>query len=157
MKPALAPAVLKPADFQNFDRNRSSFPSTTTARTARHPSHIITKSTQNPSTTFQHIQNRSQNASESSQGTNSSLAAAQTRSETNGVNYRPQPPPARHQLARLRPRRRKLARRPQRLVARRRSARRPGRRHTAPTSTRVRRRYLILIHHMDFISSSKLI
>jgi hypothetical protein len=49
-----------------------------------------------------------------------------------------QPLPARHQRARPQLRRRRPARRLPLLAARRRSARRPGRRPTAPTSTRVR-------------------
>merc|ERR1712000_229906 len=49
---------------------------------------------------------------------------------------RPHPPQARLLPVRLRPRRRRLARRPPPHLARRRSAPRPERRPTAPTSTR---------------------
>lgn len=52
--------------------------------------------------------------------------------------FRHLPPPARHQQARPQLRRRRLARRPPPRQATRRSAQRPGRRPTAPTSTRVR-------------------
>ena len=111
----------------------------TPATEIRHPSHFINK----PHSTHPNRINRIQIRRNGTQGRSEGMSLGSASSACFGTGsdleiFRPHPPQARLLPVRLRPRRRRLARRPPPHLARRRSAPRPERRPTAPTSTRVR-------------------